>query len=121
MADIARFCAGDHALLAPYGGDTGIVDAELAALNRRRRIRVTVPDIGSLGPAVACSPLLATLPASAARRVAATHGLLLASPPVALPPLRPFLVWRARVHTTPDEVWFREQLLAHLSPPADEG
>lgn len=111
---VRRYLALQHVLVAPRGDRTGVVDIELAVRGATRRIAVVVPSFADAGALVASSDLIATLPASIARQLAATHPLRLRAVPIALPPNRIRLVWHDRLDRDPAATWFRCALLAAL-------
>jgi DNA-binding transcriptional LysR family regulator len=77
----ARYAAFDHLLVAPRGGDTGILDRALAARGLRRRIAMTVPHFLVAPFVVASSDLVLTI----STRVASTFAPLLDLATIACP------------------------------------
>jgi hypothetical protein len=78
---LRRFCALDHVVVAPVGGDRpGIVSQALAQRGLERRVAVRVPYFASAIEIVSRSDMALTLPASLAPR-----RLAIRRPPLALP------------------------------------
>lgn len=104
------YCAADHVLISPGGDLRGVVDDELAKMDRRRRVVLGLPAFLPALAAVAASDALVTLPARVARTFAPGFGLATAEPPL---PVRTFPVsvfWHRRNDTDPRTSWFRQQL-----------
>jgi DNA-binding transcriptional LysR family regulator len=105
------YCTADHVLISPGGDLRGVVDDQLAAMGRSRRVVLGLPAFLSALAAVAASGALVTLPARVARAFAPGFGLATAEPPI---PVRTFPVsvfWHRRNDTDPRTSWIREQLL----------
>jgi DNA-binding transcriptional LysR family regulator len=104
------YCSADHVLISPGGDLRGVVDDQLEALGRRRRVTLGLPAFLPALAAVAASGALVTLPARVARAFAPGFGLVTAEPPV---PVRSFPVsvfWHRRNDTDPRTFWVRERL-----------
>jgi DNA-binding transcriptional LysR family regulator len=104
------YCAADHVLISPGGDLRGVVDDQLAAMDRRRRVVLGLPAFLPALAAVAASQALVTLPARVARAFAPGFGLATAEPPI---PVRTFPVsvfWHRRNDTDPRASWIRQQL-----------
>lgn len=108
---IDAYCAADHVLISPGGDLRGVVDNQLAAMDRSRRVILGLPAfLPALAAASACGALV-TLPARVARGFAHGFGLVTAEPPI---PVRSFPVsvfWHRRNATDPKTLWIRQQLL----------
>jgi DNA-binding transcriptional LysR family regulator len=110
------YCAADHILISPGGDLRGVVDDQLAAMNRRRRVVLGLPAFLPALAAVASSDALVTLPARVAQAFAPGFGLATAEPPI---PVRPFPVsvfWHRRNDTDPRTRWISRQL-CDVEPP----
>jgi DNA-binding transcriptional LysR family regulator len=104
------YCAADHILISPGGDLRGVVDDQLAAMDRGRRVVLGLPAFLPALAAVAASGTLVTLPARVARAFAPGFGLATAEPPI---PVRSFPVsvfWHRRNDTDPRTTWIRQQL-----------
>jgi DNA-binding transcriptional LysR family regulator len=104
------YCAADHILISPGGDLRGVVDDQLAAMGRGRRVVLGLPAFLAALAAVSASGTLVTLPARVARAFAPGFGLATAEPPI---PVRSFPVsvfWHRRNDTDPRTTWIRQQL-----------
>lgn len=110
LIDLDAYCATDHVLISPGGDMRGVVDDQLAAMGRTRRVILGLPAFLPALAAVAATGALVTLPARVARAFAAGFGLVTAEPPI---PVRRFPVsvfWHRRNETDPRTIWIRQQL-----------
>lgn len=108
---IDDYCAADHVLISPGGDLRGVVDTQLEAMGRSRRVILGLPAFLPALAAAAGSAALVTLPARVARAFAAGFGLVTAEPPI---PVRRFPVsvfWHRRNETDPRTIWIRQQIL----------
>ncbi|MEO5620285.1 MAG: LysR substrate-binding domain-containing protein, partial [Cypionkella sp.] len=108
---IDDYCAADHVLISPGGDLRGVVDDQLEAMGRSRRVILGLPAFLPALAAAADSAALVTLPARVARACAAGFGLVTAEPPF---PVRRFPVsvfWHRRNETDPRTTWMRQQIL----------
>jgi DNA-binding transcriptional LysR family regulator len=104
------YCAADHVLISPGGDMRGVVDDQLEAMGRSRRVVLGLPAFLPALAAVAASRALVTLPARVARAFAPGFGLAMAEPPI---PVRMFPIsvfWHRRNDTDPRTSWIRQQL-----------
>jgi LysR family transcriptional activator of mexEF-oprN operon len=108
--DLDTFCAIDHVLVTDEPWATGVVDAALARLKRRRNIALRVPRHLSVGWAVAASDLVATIDDRVARLLAVSHGLQTFDPPVPIRPVPLAMLWHARTDRDPARQWLRERI-----------
>jgi DNA-binding transcriptional LysR family regulator len=109
--DLDDYCAADHILVSPGGDLRGVVDSELAARGRTRRVGLALPAFLPALAAAAASDALVTLPSRVARAFAPAFGLHTAEPPL---PIRRFPVsvfWHRRNEADPRTVWLRAQLV----------
>ena len=106
------FCAAHHLLVSFSGRAQGFVDQALTALQRSRRVVLTVNQFFTAGRVVTQSDLLTVLP----RRFVAATGyadqLVLRALPLALSPIHVALLWHRRHERDPAHRWLREQVLA---------
>lgn len=82
--DIDTYAAARHLVVSPAGDLRGIVDDRLSAAGRSRSVVCAVPQFFPALAALACSDLVATLPAGLVRLHAAAFGLAFREPPLAL-------------------------------------
>ncbi|MCA3509026.1 MAG: LysR family transcriptional regulator [Rhodobacter sp.] len=108
--DLDAYCAADHVLISPGGDLRGVVDDQLQAMDRGRRVILGLPAFLPALAAVAAFDALVTLPARVARAFAPGFGLVTADPPI---PVRTFPVsvfWHRRNDADPGTVWIRQQI-----------
>lgn len=108
---IDDYCAADHVLISPGGDLRGVVDDQLDAMGRSRRVILGLSAFLPALAAAADTAALVTLPARVARAFAAGFGLVTAEPPI---PVRSFPVsvfWHRRNETDPRTIWIRQQIL----------
>jgi DNA-binding transcriptional LysR family regulator len=106
------YCTADHVLISPGGDLRGVVDDQLEAMGRSRRIVLGLPAFLPALAAVAASGALVTLPTRIARAFAPGFGLVTADPPI---PVRRFPVstfWHRRNDRDPKMRWVLEQLMS---------
>jgi len=110
--DLDAYCAADHVLTAPGGGNRGIVDDQLAALGRQRRVLLSLPAFLPALATIAASGALLTLPSRVALQFADVFGLQTARPPLDLPRFPVSVLWHRRNETNPQTQWLIDQLAA---------
>lgn len=106
------YCANDHLLTAPGGGNRGIVDDHLAKIGRKRRVLLSFPAFLPALAATAESGTLLTLPSRVASRFAQKFGLVTAAPPLELPSFPVSVLWHRRNETDPKTQWLKTLLSA---------
>ena len=106
------YCAAKHLLVSFSGRPFGFIDEALAAVNRTRRIVLTVNQFFTAGRVVANSDLLTVLP----RHFLASTGISDEFTVVELPfsklPVHVDMVWHRRLHTEAAQRWLRSALIA---------
>ena len=105
-----RYCAAEHALIAPRGRPGGLVDDALEALGRSRRVALAVPHFLVAPHVVAETDLVLTLAERVAKTFAALLPLHLAPPPLELGGFTMLQAWHARTHDDPGCRWLRAEL-----------
>jgi DNA-binding transcriptional LysR family regulator len=105
------YCAADHVLISPGGDLRGVVDDQLAAMDRGRRVVLGLPAFLPALAAVAASGALVTLPARVAQAFAAGFGLVTAEPPIAVRSFPVCVFWHRRNDRDPKLRWLLEQLI----------
>src|SRR5690606_31224211 len=111
MMSVDDFCAVDHVLVARHGhifAGAAQIDDALAALGRKRRVRLSVPHFLLVPELVARSDMIAVLP----ERLARSYGdrLQRFDLPLDVPHLTFAAVWHERTHCNPAQGWLRQAL-----------
>jgi len=107
---LAQYLALEHAIMSPDGGGFhGTADTALAALGMARRVVLSAPNFLVLKAMLACSDLVALLPA---RLVAGSEELTAVAPPLAIAGFDMLMLWPERVHRDPAHAWLRDHLAA---------
>lgn len=107
--DLDAYLAWPHLLVSAVASREGAVDRALAAVGRRRRLAVVVSHHLVVGPMLAASDLVCTLPRRTAGPLAAAFALALRAPPpgIALEPQPTSLVFHNRYAQRPAHRWLR--------------
>jgi DNA-binding transcriptional LysR family regulator len=121
QVSLEAYCAADHVLIAPGGDLRGVVDDQLAAMGRRRRVVLGLPAFLPALAAVAASAALVTLPARLALAFAPGFGLVTAEPPIAVRRFPVSAFWHRRNDADPRTIWIRAQAEAIRSGAAAPG
>jgi DNA-binding transcriptional LysR family regulator len=108
--DLEAYCAADHVLVSPGRDMRGIVDEQLEALGRTRRVCLGLPSFMPALAAVAASGALLTLPARIGNAFAPGFGLVTAKPPLKLRPFPVSVFWHRRNDADPRTRWIRSKL-----------
>ncbi len=105
---IDRFCALDHALVSFSGGPFhGVTDEALAHEGRERHVALSFHSFLALAEVLRATDLIAVVPR---RLAAASDGLALIEPPVAVPGFTKLAVWHGRTHNDAGHRWVRALL-----------
>jgi len=105
---LAKFTDLAHAFISPRGGGFyGATDRALAAMDRARRIAVSVPHFLVAPFVVAGSDLIMVMPERVARHYAATLPLRILEPPVRIEGFAVSQVWHERSEHDPGVIWLR--------------
>lgn len=111
---LARWLASEHLQLIPAGrpAEPSGLDALLAKRSETRRVVAQVTYLAGVGPLLARSRLVTSLPDPAARSVAAGRGLRMAPHPLAdaLGPLPLRMTWHAAHQQDAGHQWMRATL-----------
>jgi DNA-binding transcriptional LysR family regulator len=103
------FCTLDHVLVSPRGAAfTAQTDEGLAAIGRRRNVRLSVPHFLLVPEILARSDMIAVLPERLARGYQTRLAVL--ELPVAMASFTIAAVWHERAHRGPAQAWLREAL-----------
>ena len=110
------YCAADHLLVNFAGRPYGLADQAVAALNRKRRIVLTVNQYFTAGRVVANSNLLTVLPASFVSATGCPEQLVTRPLPFALAGLTVAMLWHQRHDRASSHQWLRARVLAAAAP-----
>ena len=108
---LESFCAADHLLVNFAGRPYGLADQALAALNRKRRIVLTVNQYFTAGRVVANSNLLTVLPAYFVEATGYHEQVVTRPLPFDLAGLHVAMVWHQRNDRSSAHQWLRARLL----------
>lgn len=104
-----RFCALEHVLVSWEGESFhGVTDDALAAINRSRRVGLSVSSFLVLPEVLAISDMIAVVPARMAEN---RSGMFFCDAPVDVPGFTKSMAWHARSHRHPAQSWLRGLLL----------
>ncbi len=104
---VDRFCAAQHLLVSFSGRPYGFIDEALAALDRQRRIVLTVNQFFTAGQVVASSDLLTVLPRHFVRVTGIADELTARELPFQVPPVHVDSLWHRRQGLRSDHGWLR--------------
>lgn len=102
-----RYCAAQHLLVSFSGRPYGFIDEALAALDRQRRIVLTVNQFFTAGQVVANSHLLTVLPRHFVQATGQAQALALRELPFVVPPVHVDSLWHRRQDRDPAQQWLR--------------
>jgi DNA-binding transcriptional LysR family regulator len=102
-----RYCDAHHLLVSFSGRPIGPVDRALAAVDRKRRIVLTVNQFFTAGRVVANSNLLTVLPRHFVNVTGIAHELVLRPLPFDVPPVHVDSLWHRRQAQRSDHAWLR--------------
>jgi len=105
------YCSADHLLVNFSGRPHGLSDQALAALNRKRRIVLTVNQYFTAGRVVANSNLLTVLPAYFVEATGYHEQVVTRPLPFDLAGLHVAMVWHQRNDRSSAHQWLRARLL----------
>jgi DNA-binding transcriptional LysR family regulator len=109
--DLDAFCAAHHLLVSFSGRPHGFVDEALSAMNRSRRIVLTVNQFFTAGRVVTRSDLLTVLPASFVEATGYQAQLIERPLPVPLAKVHVDMLWHLRSESRSAQQWMRERLI----------
>jgi DNA-binding transcriptional LysR family regulator len=102
-----RYCAARHLLVSFSGRPHGFVDQALAAIQRERRVVLTVNQFFTAGRVVANSDLLTVLPRHFVSVTGMADELVLRELPLTVPPIHVDAVWHHRLQRAGAHQWLR--------------
>lgn len=109
------YCAAQHLLVSFSGRPYGFIDEALAAIDRKRRIVLTVNQFFTAGQVVANSHLLTVLPRHFVRATGQAQALALHELPLAVPPVHVDSLWHRRQDRDPAQQWLRQAVARSAS------
>jgi DNA-binding transcriptional LysR family regulator len=104
---LAQYVALPHLLVAPRGGESGVVDDELAERGLSRHIALTTPDFAVVPRILPGTSLVATITSLVALRLADGAALQVLRPPLALPGYDLQFIWDAARDRDAGLLWLR--------------
>jgi DNA-binding transcriptional LysR family regulator len=104
---LKRYCEAHHLLVSFSGRPIGLVDRALAALDRQRRIVLTVNQFFTAGRVVAHSNLLTVLPRHFVNMTGIAHELVLRALPFEVPMVHVDSLWHRLQAQRSDHAWLR--------------
>jgi DNA-binding transcriptional LysR family regulator len=107
---LERFCAARHLLVSFSGRPYGFIDEALAALNRSRRIVITVNQFFTAGQVVASSKLLTVLPRHFVGVTGIADQLVLRELPFEVPSMHIDTLWHSRLQHESAHQWLRKTI-----------
>jgi DNA-binding transcriptional LysR family regulator len=107
-----RFCAARHMLVSFSGRPFGFVDEALTALQRQRRIVLTVNQFFTAGRVVAQSDLLTVLPRHFVRVADVNNDLVIRPLPFDMPVVHVDVIWHKREQHNSAHQWLRSAVAA---------
>jgi DNA-binding transcriptional LysR family regulator len=117
------YCALDHVLVSPSGGAfSAPADDTLAALGRRRHVRLSVPHFLLVREILKRSDMIAVLPERLARGYGEQFRVF--ELPFELAPFSVVAIWHERTHRDPALAWLRQaiaDLMHDAATPAGNG
>jgi DNA-binding transcriptional LysR family regulator len=109
--DLDAFCTARHLLVSFSGRPHGFVDEALAALQRSRRIMLTVNQFFTAGRIVSQSDLLTVLPAAFVEVTGYQHELIEKPLPMAVGQVQVDMFWHLRSEGRVADSWMRTRLI----------
>ncbi len=106
------YCAAHHLLVSFSGRPFGFIDEALAAIDRARRVVITVNQFFTAGRVVAGSDLLTVLPRHFLPSTGMQHELQVVDLPFEAPPVRVDMVWHRRTQMQAAQRWLRDAVSA---------
>jgi DNA-binding transcriptional LysR family regulator len=107
---IDAYCSARHLLVSFSGRPFGFIDEALAALQRTRRIVLTVNQFFTAGRVVVGSDLLTVLPRHFLPSTGMSAELAVSELPFAVPKVQVDMVWHQRTRPSAAQQWLRSAL-----------
>ncbi len=109
---LKRFCDARHLLVSFSGRPWGFVDEALSAMDRQRRVVLTVNQFFTAGRVVASSDLITVLPRHFVRQTGMAAELVLRELPFDTPQVHVEALWHRREQHSSAHQWLRQTLAA---------
>ena len=104
------YCAAKHLLVSFSGRPFGFIDEALAAVDRKRRIVLTVNQFFTAGRVVASSDLLTVLPHHFLASTGISDEFTVVKLPFDVQPVHVDMVWHRRLQAVAAQLWLRAAL-----------
>jgi DNA-binding transcriptional LysR family regulator len=104
------YCAARHLLVSFSGRPYGFIDEALAAMNRRRRVVLTVNQFFTAGIVVVNSDLLTVVPMHFVASTGMGNWVTLKPLPFSLPRVNVDALWHQRRSSRPGHAWLRDAI-----------
>jgi DNA-binding transcriptional LysR family regulator len=115
-----EYCALDHVVVAPSGAAfSAPADDAIAALGRRRNVRLSVPHFLLVPEILRRSDMIAVLPERLARGYGERFRVL--ELPFELAPFSIVAIWHERTHRDPALAWLRQSIADLMREPVASG
>jgi len=101
------YCAAEHVRVSFAGRPRGFVDEALAALDRTRRVVLTVNQFATAARVAHESDLITVLPRSFVAATGLAEGLVMRAPPLPLPRIEVGMLWHRRHAGDAGSRWLR--------------
>ncbi len=105
--ELELFVAHPHALVAPIGSPTGLLDEILARRGLSRRVARTLPTFVDAALLASETDYVLTLPRTVVQTFQRRFGLKVLTVPLALPSFTISLAWHRRHHAQPEHQWLQ--------------
>jgi DNA-binding transcriptional LysR family regulator len=105
---VKRYANATHVLVAPLGGEVGVVDLELAKLGLKRHICASVSAFNMVNDALLGTERITTVPSRVASRLVESGPYVAKKVPVSLPPSHYYALWHPRFNSEPRLRWMLE-------------
>ena len=102
------YCAAKHLLVSFSGRPFGFIDEALAAVNRKRRIVLTVNQFFTAGRVVASSDLLTVMPRHFLASTGISDEFAVVDLPFNKPSVHVDMVWHRRNNVVAAQQWLRD-------------
>jgi DNA-binding transcriptional LysR family regulator len=109
---LERYCEAPHLLVSFSGRAFGFIDEALRAMERSRKVVLTVNQFFTAGKVVANSDLLTVLPRHFVHVTGFADQLVLRELPLKVAPIQVGALWHQRQQGSSAHVWLRDQVVA---------
>jgi DNA-binding transcriptional LysR family regulator len=107
---VKRYASATHVLVAPLGGEMGVVDFELAKLGLERHICASLSAFNMINEALLGTERITTVPSRVARRLVESGPYVTKRVPVTLPPSNYYALWHPRFNAEPRLRWMLNEV-----------